>query len=60
MRNIYKDAEAQPIVAKLKVELKRLQEVYGDTNNLYLDPATWPKSTADVAPPSKRKSERAR
>jgi hypothetical protein len=55
MHNIYKEPAAQPVVAKLKEELARVKKEAGDTNNLYLDPKTWPKSTADVLAPSKRR-----
>jgi hypothetical protein len=46
-------------VAKLKEELARAKKEVGDTNDLYLDPKAWPKSTADVVAPSKRRAVRA-
>jgi arylsulfatase A-like enzyme len=54
MRNIYNDPAAQTVVAKLKTELARLKKEVADTEDLYQDPATWPKGTADVQPPSRR------
>jgi arylsulfatase A-like enzyme len=56
MRNIYKEPSAQPVIAKLKEELRRVKAEAADTQDLYLDPKTWPKSTADVQPPSRRRS----
>ena len=56
MRNIYKEPSAQPIIAKLKTELDRIKNEVGDTEDLYSDPATWPKTTADVQAPSRRRN----
>jgi arylsulfatase A-like enzyme len=53
MRNIYNEPTAQPIVTNLKQELARLRKELDD-NDLYADPKTWPKGTADVLAPSKR------
>ena len=58
MRNIYKEPSAQTVVARLKEELRRVKSEAGDTEDLYLDPKTWPKSTADVQPPSRRRNAR--
>jgi hypothetical protein len=58
MRNIYKEPSAQTVVARLKEELRRVKSEVGDTEDLYLDPKTWPKSTADVQPPSRRRNAR--
>jgi arylsulfatase A-like enzyme len=49
---LHSEADAQqPAVAakftELKAEIARLQEQYQDTNNLYSDPTTWPKGSAD-------------
>ena len=58
MHNIYKEPQAQAGVAKLKEQLAQVKKESGDTNDLYLDPKTWPKSTADVLAPSKRRNGR--
>ena len=57
MHNICKEPAAQAVVAKLKEELARAKKEVGD-NDLYLDPKTWPKGTADVLAPSKRRNAR--
>ncbi len=59
MRNIYNEPTAQPIVARLKDELSRLRKELGD-NDLYATSASWPKTSADVAPPSRRAAQRPR
>lgn len=56
MRNIYDDPAAQPVIAKLKEELARLRRELAD-NDEFADPATWPKTTADVQPPSRRRAQ---
>lgn len=57
MRNIYNEPSAQPVIAKLKEELMRLKKEVAD-NDEFADPKTWPKSTADVRPPSQRGRQR--
>ncbi|MCL1921662.1 MAG: sulfatase [Kiritimatiellaeota bacterium] len=54
LRNIYNDPAAQPTVKALKAELARLQKFYGDTEDLYADPKTWPKASSYVNPPPRR------
>jgi arylsulfatase A-like enzyme len=56
MRNIYNEPTAQTVVGKLKEELARIKKEVGDTEDLYQDPATWPKGTADVQAPSRRRN----
>jgi arylsulfatase A-like enzyme len=56
MHNIYNEPTAQPVVAKLKDELTRLKKEVRDAEDKYADSATWPKSTADVLAPSKRRN----
>lgn len=58
LHNIYEDPGAKTIVANLKAELARLQREVDDTQNLYADPASWPKTTADVQAPSRRNQPR--
>jgi arylsulfatase A-like enzyme len=53
MRNIYGEPAAQGMVAELKKELARLRNELGDEDQ-FADPATWPKTTADVLAPSQR------
>jgi hypothetical protein len=52
LHNIYSQPEAQPVVAELKQELKRLQIELKDTENLYADPSTWPKESSYRRTPS--------
>jgi arylsulfatase A-like enzyme len=55
MRNIYGDPTAKDVVAKLKTELERVKREAKDTENKYADSKTWPKTTADVLAPSRRR-----
>jgi len=54
LHNIYAKPEAQAVVAELKQELKRLQVELKDTDNLYADPATWPKDSSYRKAPASR------
>jgi arylsulfatase A-like enzyme len=55
LRNIYDKPEAQAVIAGLKQELLRLQKDLKDTDNLYADPATWPKNSSYRQAPSVKK-----
>jgi arylsulfatase A-like enzyme len=42
-----KSPKVSAIFAALKDEIRRLQQQYQDTNDLYADPSAWPKGSAD-------------